>query len=79
MTNNLDVPGNISIISFSAKCPELNPVENISWFMHNRRLSNRVFTSRDNIVDHCYEPWNKLVDQTWRLLFIGQRKWASGL
>jgi hypothetical protein len=29
MTGKLDVPANISIIALPAKCPELNPVENI--------------------------------------------------
>ena len=28
-------------------------------------LSNRVFTSYDDIVDHCCEAWNKLVDRPW--------------
>lgn len=55
MTDRLNVPGKISIIAFPAKCLELNPVENI-W------LSDRVLTSRDNIVNHGGEAWNKLVD-----------------
>ena len=49
MTGKLDVPGNISIIALPAKCPELNPVENIWQFMRDNWLSNRVFTSHDNI------------------------------
>jgi hypothetical protein len=32
-TGKLDVPPNISIIALPAKCPELNPVENIWQFM----------------------------------------------
>jgi len=63
MTGKLVVPGNISIVALPAKCPELNPVENIWQFMRDNWLSNRVFTSYDNIVDHCCEAWNKLVDQ----------------
>ena len=60
-TGKLIVPGNISIIALPAKCPELNPVENIWQFMRENWLSNRVFTSYDNIVDHCCEAWNKLL------------------
>ena len=41
-------------------------------------LSNRVFTSHDNIVDRCCEAWNKLVDQPWRIMTIGRRRWARG-
>ncbi|WP_142832476.1 transposase [Rhizobium rhododendri] len=35
--------------------PELNPVENVWQFMRNNWLSNRVFTSYDDMVDHCCE------------------------
>ena len=86
MTGKLDVPGNISIIALPPKCPELNallsevegPVENIWQCMRDNWLSNRVFTSHDNIVDHCCEAWNKLIDQPWRIMTIGRRKWARG-
>jgi len=61
MTGKLVVPDNISIIALPAKCPELNPVENIRQFMRDNWLSNRVFTSYDNIVDHCCVAWNNLV------------------
>ncbi len=54
-TGKLVVPGNISNVAVPAQCPELNPVENIWQFMHDNWLSNRVFTSYDNIVDHCCE------------------------
>ncbi|MGV1898634.1 MULTISPECIES: IS630 family transposase [Rhizobium/Agrobacterium group] len=76
MTDKLEVPDNISIIALPAKCPELNPVENVWQFMRDNWLSNRVFTSHDNILDHCCEAWNKLVDQPWRIMTIGRRKWA---
>ena len=67
-TDKLDVPANITIIPLPAKCPELNPVENIWQFMRDNWLSNRVFTSHDNIIDHCCEAWNKLVDQPWHIM-----------
>jgi hypothetical protein len=77
-TGKLEVPGNITIVALPAKCPELNPVENIWQFMRDNWLSNRVFTSYDNIIDHCCEAWNKLVDQPWHIMTIGRRKWARG-
>jgi hypothetical protein len=43
MTGKLDVPGNISIVALPAKCPELNPVENIWQFMRDNWLANRIF------------------------------------
>jgi transposase len=77
-TDKLDLPDNISIIPLPAKCPELNPVENVWQFMRDNWLSNRVFTSHENILDHCCEAWNKLIDQPWRIMTIGRRTWAHG-
>ena len=76
MTAKLEVPENISIVPLPPKCPELNPVENVWQFMRDNWLSNRVFTSHDNIIDHCCEAWNKLIDQPWRIMTIGRRKWT---
>jgi len=36
-----------------AKCPELNPQENVWQFMRDNWLSNRVFKSYDDILAHC--------------------------
>ncbi len=41
-------------------------------------LSNRVFKSYDDIVALCCEAWNKLIDQPWKIMSIGRRKWAHG-
>ena len=46
--------------------------------MRDNWLSNRIFTSYDDIVDHCCFAWNKLVDQPWRIMSIGLRQWAHG-
>ena len=58
------------------KSPELNPVENIWQFIRDHWLSNRVFQSYDDIVDHCCFAWNRLVDQPWTIMSIGLRNWA---
>ena len=54
---------NITLVPLPPRSPELNPVENIWQFMRDKWLSNRVFTSYDDIVDHCCEAWNELNDQ----------------
>jgi hypothetical protein len=41
-------------------------------------ISNRIFKSYDDLVDHCCAAWNKLVDQPWRIMSIGLRQWAHG-
>jgi len=68
--------GDITIVALPAKCPELNPQENVWQFMRENWLSNRVFTSYGNLVDHCCAAWNKLVDQPWTIMSIGLRDWA---
>ena len=40
-------------------------------------LSNRVFESYDEIVDHCCDAWNKLIELPSRIMSIGHRKWAQ--
>jgi transposase len=76
LSGSLIVPSNITLIALPAKCPELNPQENIWQFMRDNWLSNRIFKSYDDIVDHCCDAWNKLVDQPWKIMSIGLRDWA---
>ncbi len=40
-------------------------------------LSNRVFASYANILDHCCNAWRKLTDQPWRIS-LGLRNRAHG-
>jgi transposase len=70
------IPENITIVPLPAKCPELNPQENAWQFMRDNWLSNRVFTSYDNLVDHCCAAWNRLVDAPWTIMSLGLRDWA---
>ena len=74
----LEVPHNITLMALPPRSPELNPVENIWQFMRDNWLSNRVFQSYDDILDHCCEAWNKIVSQPDRITSIGNRKWAHG-
>ncbi len=76
LSQHLVVPDNITIMPLPPKCPELNPVENLWQFMRDNWLSNRVFQSYENIVDHCCNAWNELVDQPWRIMSIGLREWT---
>ena len=40
-------------------------------------LSNRIFKSYDDIVDHCCYAWNTLLDRPWKIMSIGLRQWAN--
>ncbi len=71
-------PSNISLLPLPLppRAPELNPQENIWQFMRQNWLSNRVFKSFDDIVDHCCYAWNTLIDQPWKIMSIARRDWA---
>ena len=75
-TAKLPIPINITLMPLPAKSPELNPVENIWQFMRDNWLSNRIFTSYTDILDHCCFAWNSLVSQPWKIISIGSRAWA---
>ena len=79
LTPKLKIPDNISIIPIPSKSPQLNPQENIWQYMRDNWLSNRVFETYDEIVDHCCDAWNKLAAQPDRITSIGRRDWAHGL
>ena len=55
LTGKLTVPPNITLIPLPAKCPELNPQENVWQFMRDNWLSNRIFKSFDDIVDLAFK------------------------
>jgi hypothetical protein len=76
VTKSLKVPRNITLLPLPARSPELNPQENIWQFMRANWLSNRVFKSYDDIVDHCCYAWNTLIDQPWKIMSIARRNWV---
>ncbi len=76
LTPRLRVPANITILPLPPRAPELNPTENVWQFMRDNWLSNRVFKSYDDIVDHCCFAWNRLINEPWRIMSIGLRDWA---
>ena len=75
-TTALAVPANITLLPLPPRSPELNPTENIWQFMRQNWLSNRVFTSYDDVLDRCSDAWNSLLDQPWKIMSIGLRAWA---
>jgi DDE superfamily endonuclease len=66
------IPNNISLVPLPPRAPELNGQENIWQFMRQNWLSNRIFKSFDDIVDHCCYAWNTLIDQPWMRDATGQ-------
>ena len=76
ITKKLHIPPNITMLPLPPRSPELNPVENIWQFMRDNWISNRIFKSNADILDHCCFAWNQLINQPWRIMSIGLREWA---
>ena len=76
--NALEIPDNITLMPLPPRSPELNPTENIWQFIRDNWLSNRIFRSYNDILDHCCAAWNRLVDQPWTIMSIGIRDWTHG-
>jgi hypothetical protein len=77
LSGKLTLPDNITLLPLPPRSPELNPVENVWQFLRENWLSNRVFRDYDDIVAHCCDAWNDLMDQPWRIRSIGRRDWAD--
>ena len=72
LSGRLVMPPNITLIPLPAKCPELNPQENVWQFLRDNWLSNRIFKSfddrrrpllrgleqarRSTLADHVHRP-----------------------
>ena len=76
LSADLTIPANITLLPLPPRAPELNPVENVWQFLRDNWLSNRVFKTYDDIVVHCCDAWNKLIDQPWKIMSIEHRQWA---
>ncbi len=76
LSMRLVIPDNLTLVPLPAKAPELNPMENVWQVLRDNWLSNRVFNSYKDVLDHCCDAWNKLTDQPWRIMSIGLRDWA---
>ena len=75
-SKGLEILDNITVLPLPPRSPELNLVENVWQFMRDNWLSNRIFKSYNDIVDHCCFAWNQLIDQPWRIMSIGLRESA---
>ena len=75
LARRLVVPPNITLIPLPAKCPELNPQENVWQFMRENWLSNRLFKSFNDIVDHCM----RCMEQTHQPALADHVPWLARL
>jgi hypothetical protein len=64
--------------SVSGQVPELNGQENVWQYIRDNWLSNLIFDSCDDIIDHCCQAWNRFADRPELVKSIGSRDWAHG-
>lgn len=76
-TQKIKIPENISILHLPPYSPELNPQENIWRYLKDTFLSNRVFSSIEDIIDACTEAWNALANSPELIASIASRDWAE--
>jgi transposase len=78
MSKALVSPENITLLPLPPRSPELNPAEYVWQYIRENWVSNRIFESYDDIVDHCCEAWNELIECPWKIMTIGMRDRAHG-
>ena len=76
LSMRLVIPDNLTLVPLPAKAPELNSMENVWQVLRDSWLSNRIFTSYKDVLDHCCDAWKRLTDQPWTIMSIGLRDWA---
>ena len=77
--HDLVVPDNIALLTLPPYAPELNPVENVWQFLRENWLGDRIFVSCDDIVDGLRDARRRFVEQPWKIMSIGLRRWAYQL
>jgi len=71
------IPDNITLLAVAAEIARASiRSRNIWQFMRDNWLSNRVFKSYDDILDHCCFAWNnyKLIDMPWKIMSIRDQR-----
>ncbi|MEM9783264.1 MAG: transposase [Pseudomonadota bacterium] len=78
ISKSLAVPDNITLLPLPPRSPKLNPAENIWQIMRDTWRSNQVVAGYGDFLAVCFEAWDRLVGQPWRIMTIGMRARAHG-
>ena len=71
----LRVPANITLLPLPPYSPELNPVEQVWFYLRERYLSFRLHQNEQAITDALCAAWNALRDETGRLTTLASYPW----
>lgn len=76
-SDDLVVPGNITIVKLPPYAPELNPVENVWQYLRQNKLAITVFDDYAHIVDVCCDAWTFFAKNPANVTSITRRSWAQ--
>jgi transposase len=63
LSQDLQVPKNITLLHLPPYSPELNPVERLWASLKSHYLSNRVYEGYDHLLQSCGQAWNQLTPE----------------
>ena len=67
ISDDLQMPDNITPIKIPPRSPELNPAEKPWQYMKDNFLSHLVLNSYEDILDASHHAWNALVTEKGRV------------
>ncbi len=67
-SNDLRVPGNVTLVRLPPYAPELNPVERVWLYLRERHVSHRLLDDYGAIVDALCRAWRQLTAERLRSL-----------
>ncbi len=76
ISDDLELPDNITPLILPPYAPELNPVENVWQYLRQNKLAIRVFPTQEDIFDACCAAWNDFIATPDRIASITRREWA---
>jgi len=76
-SEKLIIPSNITLIFLPPYSPELNPVEQIWWYLRQYYTANYCFKSLDDAFDICSDAWQAFIAQAGRVQSLCFRGWVA--
>jgi transposase len=62
-SNDLRVPGSVTLVPLPPYSPELNPVESVWLYLRERHLSHRLLDDYDAVVEALCGAWKTLTQE----------------
>ena len=70
MSAKLEVPDNLTLLPLPPPFAGTQSAGKCVAIPGDNSLLHRIFNSYDDIVAHCCQAWNKLIEQPWRIMSI---------